>query len=118
MPIAWGPLPHKIHIAGVVLLGSSIALTVVLDGLFSKTKPGKNIIFWKLLRFTSFWLIIVGGFITFGSSDQIHWFAYSGPGELLMLAGYALWIIEKTYHGDGGRTTLSKMVNNFILIEN
>lgn len=116
MPDAWYVWPHRIHITGVILLGTSVGATVILDGLLLKTRPSGNILFWRLLRFTSFWLIVAGGLITLGSLAKLDWFELFGLGELLMLSGYGLWIIEKTYHGDGGSTTLSKILRDFVSI--
>lgn len=117
MPTGWYTWPHRLHIAGVVLLGISTCCTVIFDTLLVKTKPGRHIQAWRFLRFTSFWLIIVGGAITLGSLRQINYFQLSGLGELLMLGGYGLWIIEKTYRGDGGRTTFSKFLRDFVTIK-
>lgn len=116
MPLGWKPWPYRIHIVAVALLGISIALTVVLDGLFSKTRTSKRAHLWKLLRGISFWLIIIGGTITYGSLDQVKWFSLTGLGELLMLIGYAFWIVVKTYRGDGTQTTLSKILHDFVTI--
>jgi hypothetical protein len=117
MPIAWKPIPYYIHLFGVSLVGISIVLTVVLDGLLSKTRKTKHLRNWRITRFISFWMIIIGGWITLGSVEDIGLYDIAGVGELLMIAGYGLWIIVKTYHGDGGRTTLSKMLRSFVLID-
>ncbi len=116
MPTGWYTWPHRIHITGVVLLGLSAACTVIFDTLLVKTKAGRNVRAWRLLRFVSFWLIVIGGAITLGSLRQVGFFRLSGLGELLMLGGYGLWVVEKTYHGDGGRTTLSKFLRDFVTI--
>ncbi len=116
MPAGWYTWPHRIHIIGVFLLGITICSTVILDTLLLRTKPGKNMTTWRLLRFTSFCLIVCGGLITLASLDQISYLNLSGLGELFMLIGYGLWIVEKTYRGDGGRTTLSKFLRDFVTI--
>lgn len=117
MPVDWMSWPRYVHFAAVAVLGVSVVLTVVLDGLLSKTKRGAHALFWKALRHTSFWLIVFGGWITFGSMDGVEWYQLSGLGELMMIAGYGLWIIIKTYHGNGARTTLSKILHNFVLVD-
>lgn len=116
MPVTWRPVPHHIHMVGVTLAGLSIIATVVVDGLLSKTRRSKRLSAWRAVRLVSFSMILIGGWITFGSIDEIGWYYSSGFGELLMVGGYGLWIIVKTYHGDGGRTTLSKILHNFVLV--
>ena len=117
MPISWKPWPWRIHIFGVILAGISMLLTVVVDELLSKTKrtPHRNT--WRLLRFTAFMSIIVGGWLTFGSTDGVDWYDIALIGESLMLLAYAIWILVKTYQGEGGRTTLSKMLKSLVLID-
>ncbi len=117
MPVTWRPVPHYIHMAGVTLAGISITATVVVDGLLSKTRKSKRQDAWRAVRIAAFSMILIGGWITFGSIHEIGWYYSSGFGELLMVGGYGLWIIVKTYHGDGGRTTLSKLLHNFVLVD-
>jgi hypothetical protein len=117
MPVSWYVWPHRIHVAAVSVAGVSIVLTVVLDSLLSKTRKTKHQRAWRSLRLISFFAIVFGGWITFGSLREIAWYDSSGLGELLMIGGYGLWIVIKTYHGDGGRTTLSKMLRSFVLVD-
>lgn len=117
MPITWKPVPYYIHMAGVILAGISIIAIVVLDGLLSKTRRTKHLASWRLMRLITFTSMVAGGWITFGSVEAVGWYDSAGFGELLMVGGFGLWIIVKTYHGDGGRTTLSKMLHNFVLVD-
>jgi hypothetical protein len=117
MPISWHPWPWRIHIFGISLAGVSMLLTVVLDGVLSKTKRTARRSFWRFLRFISFFSIIVGGWLTLGSVQGVEWYHLSLLGESLMLLGYALWITVKTYQGEGSRTTLSKMLKDVVLID-
>jgi len=116
-PVAWEPWPYRIHFFGVILFGISMAATVVVDTLLTKVRRKKGFQFWRVLRFISFSLIIVGGYITFGSASVIDWFQLALLGELLMFAGYAIWIIDKTYRGEGSRTQLSKVFRSLVLID-
>lgn len=117
MPVGWYPWPHRIHLFGVTLAGVSIVLTVVFDGLLSKTRKTKYQSSWRTVRLISFFSIVIGGWITLGSVKDIGWYDSAAIGELLMIGGYGLWVIVKTYHGDGGRTTLSKMLRSFVLVD-
>ncbi len=117
MPVAWEPWPYRIHIIGVTIAGLSMAATVVADTLLTKVKRSKTILLWRMHRLTSFLMIIIGGFITFGSISAINWFQLALLGELLMLLGYTSWIIDKTYRGEGSRTQLSKLLHKIVLVD-
>lgn len=116
-PVAWEPWPYRIHMFGVILFGASMAATVVVDTLLTKTKKKKNVGLWRFFRLVSFLLIVVGGYITFGSAEVINWYELSLLGELMMLAGYAIWITDKTYRGEGSRSKLSKLFKGFVLVD-
>lgn len=116
-PVAWEPWPYRIHIFGVILFGSSMAATVVLDTLLTRAKRKKHMFLWRMLRLTSFLLILIGGYITFGSAGIIGWFQLALLGELMMFIGYGIWIVDKTYRGEGSRSKLSKLFGKIILID-
>ncbi len=117
MPIAWEPWPYRLHLVGVTISGVAIAATVVVDTLLTKVKRNRRYYLWRSLRLTSFLLIMVGGYFTLGSSQVIGWFSYTLIGEGLMITGYALWIIDKTYRGEGGRSQLSRILRKIVLID-
>lgn len=116
-PVAWTPWPYRIHFFGVILFGVSIAATVVVDSLLTRQRKKKGYQLWRFLRLISFLLIIIGGYITFGSATSIDWFRLALLGESLMFAGYAIWIIDKTYRGEGSRTKLSKLFRGLVLVD-
>ncbi len=116
-PVAWEPWPYRIHIFGVILFGASMAATVIADTLLTKTRKKKGVSLWRFLRLMSFLLIIVGGYITLGSAAIIDWFELAMLGEVLMFIGYGIWIIDKTYRGEGGRSKLSIMFKKLVLID-
>lgn len=117
MPIDWGLWPWRIHVFGVALAGVSMLLTVVLDGLLSRTKRTNKHFLWRSLRLAAFISIVAGGWLTAGSTNGVEWYDVALVGELLMLLGYGLWVFVKTYQGEGGRTTLSKMLKNLVLVD-
>lgn len=117
MPVSWKPVPYKVHLFGVALAGVSMLATVVLDGLLTKTRKSAAAPLWRFLRAVSILLIVAGGWITYGSSGIANWYQLSLLGETLLLGGYLIWIILKTYQGEGNRTTLSKALKNFVLID-
>lgn len=117
MPVAWEPWPYRLHLFGFGLAGISMAATVVLDTLLTKVRPNRRIRLWRTLRTVSFLMIVVGGYITFGSATIIGWFKLALLGELLMFFGYALWIIDKTYRGEGSRSEFSKLLRKVVLID-
>ncbi len=116
MPIGWKPIPYYIHLFGVSLAGLSMLATVILDGVLSKTRAGINNTYWRLWRFTSVLSIILGGWLTLGSIEVLGWYDVDLIGESLMIFGYFVWILVKTYHGEGGRTLLSKFLKDFVLV--
>ncbi len=117
MPVAWEPWPYRLHMFGVILAGASAAAVVVVDTLLTRTKRRKRVALWRFLRLVSFLMIIVGGYVTFGSASVVGWFRLALLGELLMLVGYGIWIIDKTYRGEGGRSRLSLLLGKVILID-
>lgn len=117
MPVSWRPVAYNLHMFGMILAGLSIAATVVADSLLSRVPTKTHANFWRLLRLLSFVLIVAGGYITFGSLDEMQWFSFTLVGELMMIAGYAIWISIKTYLGEGNRSQLSKLLKNIVLVD-
>lgn len=116
-PVSWHPWPYRLHFIGVTITGISIAATVIFDILLSKTRKNQNANRTRAIKMTSFVLIIVGGWLTFGSSDAIGWLHVALAGEIMMLLGYALWIGIKTYQGEDPRSALSKQLNKIVLVD-
>lgn len=117
MPVAWEPWPYRIHMFGVILSGATMAASVVADSLLTKVRKSRSLPLWRFIRFVSFWMIIIGGYITFGSASIIGWFHLSLLGELIMFFGYLIWVADKTYRGEGARTQLSKILHRIVLID-
>src|SRR5690606_10191080 len=107
MPIAWKPWPYKLHMFGVILSGVCMAAVVVADTLLTKTRRGRHAYRWRLLRLFAFCVIIIGGYITYGSASDVGWYDLALLGELMMFFGYFVWVADKTYRGEGGRSQLS-----------
>jgi hypothetical protein len=116
MPVSWWPIPHYIHIFGVGLAGISMTATVVVDGLLTKSR-GWFAPYWRFVRLLSFLLIVVGGVITAGSTDMLGWYNLALVGESLLISGYLLWIVLKTYEGEGNRTVLARILKKLIFID-
>lgn len=91
--------------------------TVVMDGLLTKTSLHHGVRGWRLVRFISIVLIIVGGWLTLGSTRPLDWYKLSLLGESLLLSGYLSWIFLKTYVGEGNRTVLSRILKKIVLID-
>jgi len=117
MPVSWRPWPYRIHLFGFALAGLCMVLTVVADGLLTKTKKTSHTIRNRILRLIAIILIIVGGYITFGSTDLVHWHKLSLLGECLILFGYTIWVYMKTIQGEGPRSKLSVLVGKIIEIK-
>lgn len=117
MPVSWKPWPNRIHMFGLALAGLSMLATVVLDELLTKPRLGSRTKLWRLVRWTSFAAIVSGGWFTLASSEILGWYDVSLLGEVLMLGGYALWIMMKTYLGEGNRTILARNLRKIVLID-
>lgn len=116
-PVSWQPWPYRIHFLGVAITGISMAATVVFDILLSKTRKNQNANKTRFIKMTSFVMIVVGGWLTFGSSHLVLWFSVALVGELMMLVGYALWIGIKTYQGEDPRSALSKQLGRIVFVD-
>jgi len=117
MPISWHPWPYRLHIAGVFIAGLSMAATVVVDTLLSKTRRNQHTSVWRSLRLIAFSSIIIGGYISYCSLASVGLLNLSLLGELLMLFGYGIWIIVKTYQGETNRSVLSMQLKSLVLMD-
>lgn len=117
MPVSWRPWPYRLHLIGFAMTGGSIAILVISDGLISKTRRTKRLGWWRLIRVVSFLLIISGGIITFGSVPAISWYDYALIGESMMLTGFGLWVVFKTYLGEGAQSRLSIIARKIGLLD-
>lgn len=117
MPVSWKPWPYKIHLFGFALAGLCMVLTVVADGLLTKTKKSAHQFSERAIRLLSVVLIIVGGYITFGSTELMNWYALSLLGEILILLGYSIWVYMKTIKGEGPRSKLSVLASKIVEIK-
>jgi hypothetical protein len=117
MPVAWEPWPYRLHVFGVILTGISMAATVVVDSLLTRQKRNSFSKRWRLLRFLSFILIVIGGYITLGSATFLKWYDLALLGELMMFFGYMIWVADKTYRGEGARSALSKLLGRIVLVD-
>jgi len=117
MPVSWKPWPYRIHLFGFALAGVSVVLTVVVDGLLTKTKKSKRTYMSRVLRIVSVLLIIIGGYITFGSAEAIGWYRLALLGECLVLLGYIIWVYMKTIQGEGLRSKLSVLLSKIVEIK-
>jgi hypothetical protein len=115
-PMAWQPV-YKVHVFGMLLTGIGVASTVVADSLLTKITATSNITFWRSARFMSFLMIIIGGVIIVGSLQFVAAFNLMMIGELMLLAGYAIWITIKTYMGEGKRSQLSRILKSVVLVD-
>lgn len=116
MPVGWTGWPYRIHVFGVILIGLGMAATVIFDDVLSKVPRGSKQAQWRTLRFLSFTLIISGGFLTLTSTRAIEMFNVSLYGELMLFAGYAVWVCVKTRQGEGSQSALSRLVAKIVTI--
>lgn len=114
VPLSWN---NRLHMAGMILTGISMLLTVIIDGLLSKPSHRNSHMHWRTVRIMSIILITLGGWLTLGSAQLVGIYKVALLGETLMLLGYLLWVGVKTYQGEGNRSLLSKSLKRIVLID-
>lgn len=118
MPLGWTHTVETLHYFGFALAGISMALTVLADIALLKTRKSKNQRKWQFIRMISMILIVSGLIITLLSSNRMdNILTIALVGELCILLGYAIWIITKTYQGEGRKTGASKILNKLVIIK-
>ncbi len=115
-PLGWNDTVFIIHSAGFALVGTSMALTVISDLLFRKITSTTHLRAWQLIRLLSVSLIVSGGFLTAFSTRLYDVFSLTLVGETLLLLGYFIWIIVKTYQGEGSQSSISRAASKVISI--
>ena len=113
-PVSWEVWPHRIHNIGVVIIGTTMAITVLADSVLSKTKRDKHINLWRSFKLLTFVLIVSGGFITYFSLDAVSKMHLILVGELLMYVGYTFWIILKIYLGEGKKSAVARIITRLL----
>ncbi len=116
-PNGWQPWSSRIHLVGMILVGVSAAATVVFDILLSKTPRDQNVEHIRFFKMLAFLLIVVGGWLTLGSSKWLHWFYVALPAEIMLIGGYFIWVILKTHQGEDPRSGLSRLLKRVILVD-
>lgn len=117
MPSSWYGLPRTLHFVGFMIVGVSVAATVIFDILLSKTRRNQNAYRIKIVKSAAFLLIIIGTLITTASIRYFNLTDISLVGEIMIFAGYAIWIITKTKQGEDPRSYLSKQLRKIVLID-
>jgi hypothetical protein len=118
MPLGWTHTVETIHYFGFALVGISMVLTVLADFILTKTRKSKNQRKWQIVRIISIITILTGLVITLLSTSRMDFILNIALiGELMVLIGYAIWIITKTYQGEGRKTGVSKLLNKLVIIK-
>lgn len=106
-----------IHYLGFTIVGVCMALTVLSDILLRRTKKVGNYRRWQFVRFGSLGMIVVGMIITFLSTDFMGALQLSLIGEALLLNGFGVWVIVKTYQGEGAQSNISRLLSKIVVWE-
>lgn len=118
MPIGWNNTIETLHYAGFTLVGISMALTVLADTLLRKIRKSKRTRQWQLVRISSLLFIVTGLVITALSTARFNMVLdVALIGELLMFYGYGLWVVTKTYQGEGARSSFSRLLAKVVIID-
>lgn len=118
MPVGINERLEAFHYFGFALAGLCMALTVLTDMLLRRTRRGKNYRVWQFVRFISLLMIVGGGIISLLSSERYsRGLDITLVGEALILTGFGLWVIIRTYQGEGTKSNISKILNKIIIID-
>lgn len=118
MPVGITDTIERLHYFGFALAGAAMALTVVADLLLRRTKRTKNFRRWQFVRVLSLLMIISGFTITLLSANRFNFdLNISLIGESLLLWGFGLWVIVKTYQGEGTRSGVSRLLNKVLIVQ-
>ncbi len=110
MPVTWEVWPHRLHNLGVMITGLSMAATVLLDSVLSRTKYKKHKILFRLIKSVSLLLIIFGGVVVLLSVEEVAVLSMVLIGEAMMFAGYAVWVILRIYLGEGRQSAIGRIM--------
>jgi hypothetical protein len=116
-PVSYKNWPYYVHIFGMSLIGISAGMTVIFDILLSKTRKNQNTYRTRLIKMLAFFLILIGGCVTVASTRLLKWLDISFFGETMLIAGYTIWIIIKTYQGEEPRSALSRLLRRIVLVD-
>ena len=118
MPVGLTDTIDRLHYFGFAVAGVAMALTVVADLLLRRTRRSKKFRQWRAIRVLSLVMIILGFTITLLSADRFNYdLDISLVGEALLLWGFGLWVIVKTYQGEGTRSGISKLLNKVLIVQ-
>ena len=118
MPVGINDTIDDLHYFGFALAGASMALTVLADLILRKSKKTKGYRKWQLIRLFSLVLILAGIAITIMSANRFNFdYDISLVGESMLLTGFGMWVIVKTYQGDGARSRISRLINKVLIIQ-
>jgi len=118
MPLGLNNTVDSLHYFGFGLAGVGMILTVFADLLFRKTKKGKHKLKWQLVRVLSLLMISIGGVITIFSAEKFgRVLELALLGEMLVLTGFGIWVVTRTYQGEGVRTGFSRVLHKVLIIE-
>ncbi len=118
MPVGINDTIDRMHYLGFAIAGAGMALTVLVDLILRKTRKGKHYRKWQVLRLISLGFIIIGLTITLLSAERFDFdMDISLVGESMLLVGFGMWVMIKTYQGEGARSNISKMINKVLIIQ-
>ncbi len=118
MPVGINETIDELHYLGFGIAGTGMAATVLVDLLLRKSKKGRGFRKWQIIRLISLGLILIGLTITLLSADRFNFdMEISLVGESMLLVGFGVWVVVKTYQGDGARSNVSKLLNKILIIQ-
>lgn len=118
MPVGINDTIDRLHYLGFGIAGLGMASTVLADLILRKTKKGKGFRKWQAIRLVSLGFILIGLTITLLSAERFDFnMDISLVGESMLLVGFGIWVITKTYQGEGARSNISKLINKILIIQ-
>ena len=118
LPLDINDTVDTLHYYGFALVGLGMIATVLFDLFMRKVRKSKHKLWWQSIRVFCLILIVAGLVVTFLSADRFGPIIdYSLVGELLIAAGFSMWVFARTYQGEGVESGFSKTLSKVLIIK-
>ena len=118
LPLNINDTVDSLHYLGFAIAGIGMVVTVLVDLLLRKTRKGRHKVWWQAIRVFCLLLIGAGITITMLSAERLtDTLELALLGEGMLLIGFSLWVMARTYQGEGVQTGFSRALSKVIIID-